>query len=42
LDGALLRDDEYKDSAVYYFQQSLALDKGSLETKQALKRLGGE
>ena len=31
-----------KDSAVYYFKQSLALDKNSPETKQALKRLGAE
>ncbi|TKK70207.1 tetratricopeptide repeat protein [Ilyomonas limi] len=31
-----------KDSAVYYFKQSLALDKESPETRQALKRLGAE
>lgn len=31
-----------KDSAVYYFKQSLALDKESRETKEALKRLGSE
>ncbi len=31
-----------KDSAVYYFRQSLALDKNASETKQALKRLGAE
>jgi tetratricopeptide (TPR) repeat protein len=31
-----------KDSAVYYFKQSLALDKESPETKGALKRLGAE
>ena len=31
-----------KDSAVYYFKQSLALDKNSPETRQALKRLGAD
>ena len=31
-----------KDSAVYYFKQSLALDKNSPETMQGLKRLGVE
>ena len=31
-----------KDSAVYYFKQSLALDKNAPETRQALKRLGAE
>jgi len=31
-----------KDSAVYYFKQSLALDKDAPETKLALKRLGAE